>query len=153
RVYVYPDQRDAIFIRPGDRAEISMTERPETSLEARVTRMTGELDPRTRTLLTEIDFDNRRGRILPGSFVQVSLRVRTPVYLEIPSDALVMRGAKPFVAVVTPENRIAFRPINIASDDGQQVRITSGLKKGERIALNVGESVAEGQEIQPMSDQ
>jgi membrane fusion protein, multidrug efflux system len=153
RVYVYPDQRDAIFIRAGDRAEISMTERPESSLQARVTRMSGELDPRTRTLLTEIDFDNRKGRILPGSFVQVSLRVRTPAYLEVPSDALVMRGPKPFVAVVTPENKINFRVVDIANDDGQQVRIVSGLKKGERIALNVGESVAEGQEIQPVSGQ
>jgi len=153
RVYVYPDQRDAIFIRAGDRAEISMTERPESSLQARVTRMSGELDPRTRTLLTEIDFDNRKGRILPGSFVQVSLRVRTPAYLAVPSDALVMRGSKPFVAVVTPENKINFRVVDIANDDGQQVRIASGLKKGERIALNVGESVAEGQEIQPVSGQ
>lgn len=151
RVYVYPDQRDAIFIHPGDPAQISMPERPEVKLAARVTRLSGELDPRTRTLLTEIDFDNSRGIILPGSFVQVTLRVPAPAYLQIPSEALVMRGEKPFVAVVTPENKVTFRPVTIADDDGQHVTVLSGLKKGERIALNLGQSVTEGQEIQPVS--
>jgi len=149
RLYVYPDQHDATFVHVGDPAEISMTERPGVKLAAKVTRLTGELDPKTRTLLTEIDFDNRRGVIVPGSFVQISLRVRAPGYPEIPSDALVMRGDKPFVAVVTPANTVTFRPIVPSGDDGQHVRILSGLKPGERVALHLGESVAEGEKVQP----
>ena len=86
---------------------------------------------------------------MPGSFVEVSLRVRTPAYLQVPSDALVMRGDKPFVAVITPENTVSFRPITPSGDDGQHVRVLTGLKKGERVALNLGESVAEGDRVQP----
>jgi membrane fusion protein, multidrug efflux system len=149
RVYVYPDQHDATFVHVGDRAEISMTERPGLKLAASVTRLSGELDSKTRTLLTEIDFDNRHGVIVPGSFVQVALRVRAPAYLEIPSNALVMRGAKPFVAVVTPAGTVTFRPIVPSGDDGQHVRVLSGLKAGERVALHLGESVAEGEKVQP----
>ena len=149
RVYAYPDQHDATFVRAGDPAEITLSERPGITLGARVTRLSGELDPKTRTLLTEIDFDNRDGLIVPGSFVEVSLRVRTPAYLQVPSDALVMRGDKPFVAVITPENTVTFRPITPSGDDGQHVRVLTGLKKGERVALNLGESVAEGDRVQP----
>ena len=71
RVYAYPDQHDATFVHAGDPAEITLSERPGIRLGARVTRLSGELDPKTRTLLTEIDFDNRDGLIVPGSFVEV----------------------------------------------------------------------------------
>ncbi|MBZ5563221.1 MAG: efflux RND transporter periplasmic adaptor subunit [Acidobacteriia bacterium] len=152
RVYVYPDQRDAHFIRVGDSAEITLPERPEVHLRARVARTSGELDTKTRTMLTEIDFDNRRGVILPGSFVQVNLQIHQPQSgaLEIPSEALVMRGSKPFVAVITPGNQVVHRPVVIGVDEGPRVRIVSGLKAGERIAVNLGESVADGSRVQPV---
>jgi len=153
RVYVYPDQRNAHFIRVGDPVEITPPERPELHLHAAVTRTSGQLDTKTRTLLTEIDFDNRNGIILPGSFVQVNLRVRESGIgsLEVPSEALVMRGAKPFVAVVTPDNRVFYRPVVTGEDEGPWVRIVSGLTKGQRIALNLGESVADGSRVQPVA--
>lgn len=152
RVYVYPDQRDAHYIRAGDPAEITLPERPEVHLRARVARTSGELDSRTRTMLTEIDFDNRSGVILPGSFAQVTLRVHQPRSgaLEIPSEALVMRGTKPFVAVITPGDTVVHRPVVIGVDEGPRVRIVSGLRAGERVAVNLGESVADGGRIQPV---
>jgi membrane fusion protein, multidrug efflux system len=151
RVYVYPDQRDARSIHVGDPVEITLPERPEIHLRAAVSRLSGELDTKTRTMLTEIDFDNASNAILPGSFVQVNLRVRAAGSggVEIPSEALVMRGEKPFVAIVTADNRIVHRPVAIGVDEGPTVRIVSGLVKGERIALNVGDNLTDGSHIQP----
>jgi membrane fusion protein (multidrug efflux system) len=155
RVYVYPDQRDARFIRVGDPAEITPPERPELRLHSTVTRTSGQLDTKTRTMLTEIDFNNSSNVILPGGFVQVNLKIRQSGSgsLEIPSEALVMRGEKPFVAVVTSDNRVLHRPVVIGVDEGPWVRIVSGLKKGERIALNLGDSIPDGSSIQPVSSQ
>src|SRR5438105_4570807 len=45
RVYAYPDQHDATFVHAGDPAEITLSERPGIRLGARVTRLSGELDP------------------------------------------------------------------------------------------------------------
>jgi hypothetical protein len=61
-----------------------------------------------------------------------------------------MRNDKPFVAVVRPDNTLVYRPVVIGVDEGPRVRIVSGLQKGERIALNLGESLAEGSHIQPV---
>jgi len=152
RVYVYPDQRDAHFIHVNDPVEITPPERPELHLPASVTRISGQLDNRTRTMLTEIDFKNTSDLILPGSFVQVSLRIHQPDSggLEIPSESLVMRGDKPFVALVRPGNTIAFQPVVIGVDEGPVVRIVSGLKKGDQIALNLGDNIEQGSHIQPV---
>jgi hypothetical protein len=103
-------------------------------------------------MLTEIDFNNTADVILPGSFVQVGLRIRQAGSgdLEIPAEALILRNNKPFVAVVKPDNTITFQAVVIGVDEGPHVRIVSGLKKGERLALNLGDSLAEGSHIQPV---
>jgi RND family efflux transporter MFP subunit len=153
RVYVYPDQRDAHFIRVNDPVEIVPPERPELHLRASVTRISGQLDNRTRTMLTEIDFTNTSDVILPGSFVQVNLRIHQASSggLEIPSESLILRGDKPFVAVVRPDNTFAYQPVVIGVDEGAVIRIVSGLKKGDQIAVNLGDNVPEGSHIQPVA--
>jgi RND family efflux transporter MFP subunit len=153
RVYVYPDQQDAHSIRVDDPVEIVPPERPELHLHASVTRISGQLDNRTRTMLTEIDFKNSSDVILPGSFVQVNLQIHQAGsgQLEIPSEALILRGDKPFVALVRPDNTIAYQPVVIGVDEGPVVRIVSGLKKGDQIAVNLGDNVTEGSHIQPVA--
>ena len=122
-------------------------------LHASVTRMSGQLDNRTRTMLTEIDFHNSSDVILPGSFVQVNLRIHQTGSggVQIPSESLILRGDKPFVAIVKADNTIAYQPVVIGVDEGPVVRIVSGLKKGDQIAVNLGDNVAEGSHIQPVA--
>jgi membrane fusion protein, multidrug efflux system len=66
-------RRTLRYVRNGDDGHDSRSGQPESeSRGARVTRTSGEIDPKTRTLLVEIDVDNPHNRILAGSFVQVS---------------------------------------------------------------------------------
>src|SRR5262249_54726336 len=105
RVYVYLDQSSAAFVHAGDLAEIRAPGRPGLTRKAPVARTAGQLAPRTRTMLTEIDVDDADGAIVPGSFVQVTLETRRPPSLEVPAEALVMRNEKPHVAVVDAAHR------------------------------------------------
>ena len=151
RVTAYLDQRDAPFVHVDDPAEITLPEQPGWEGVGRVSRASGELDPKTRTMLVEVDLQNRDGRIVPGSFVRVALRIGIPQGLEAPVEALVLRGKEPFVAVVTEENRVAFRKVRLAGDDGVQVRVLEGLTEGQRVALNIGDSIADGDPVQPVA--
>jgi RND family efflux transporter MFP subunit len=150
RIYVYVDQAHASYVRNGDAVTIVDQANPSLKLEARVTRTSGAIDEKTRTLLVEIDVDNPRNRILAGSFVQVELKVKTPSYVEVPSDALIVRGAQTFVAVVTPDNTIKFTQVAVAEQTGETARLFSGLDEGERVARSIGERVAEGGKVQPV---
>jgi RND family efflux transporter MFP subunit len=152
RVYVYLAQADAAFVHVGNVADIRVPERPGRTYKASVTRISGELDPRTRMMLTELDVDNQAGEIVPGSFIEASLAIKTPPYVEIPSEALVLRNdTKTFVAVVSPDRKVHFQPVIVAYDDGQVVRLISGLSAGQKVALNLGDSVAEGAIVRPES--
>ncbi|HVZ73821.1 MAG TPA: efflux RND transporter periplasmic adaptor subunit [Polyangia bacterium] len=147
RIYVYLDQSAAPFVRAGDTADVRVAERPGFVRKAQVTRVAGELATRTRTMLTEIDVDNKDGAILPGSFVTVTLEIKTPPTIQVPAEALVLRGERPFVAVVSEDHKVHFKPVVVADDDGQTARLASGLAPGERVALNLGE-VEEGAVVQ-----
>ncbi len=153
RIYVYLDQRNAAFVRKGDAAEVIDPARPEVRLTAMVNRISGELDDKTRTMLVELDLDNRRGTILPGGFVQVVLKLSSPPFVQIPAEALLMRGEKALAAVVGDGNRVTFRPLTIAESDGKTVRLSSGLSRGERVILNPGWGITEGAVVQPLQSQ
>jgi RND family efflux transporter MFP subunit len=151
RVYIYLDQKDAALVRVGNRAEISDSSRPEVKLAASITRISGELDPKTRTLLAELDLDNRQGLLLAGSFVLVSLKFNTVPAIEIPADALLMKGENAFVAVIESGNTVKFRPVVPSDSDGKAVRISSGLKEGEQVVLNPGFGISENEHVQPVT--
>ena len=151
RVYAYVDQAHAAYINPGDPAIITDPARPEVRIAARVARTSGEIDEKTRTLLAEIDLDNPRNRILAGSFVQVQLAVRTPRYVEVPSDCLIVHGDKNLVAVVGSDNRVHLRPVVVVDHTGEKVRVLSGVSEGERVARSLGDAVPDGALVRPSS--
>ena len=150
RVYAYVDQQSAPLVTVGAPAEITVPDQPGVRVVARVSRVSGQLDSRTRTLLAEVDVANHAEDILPGSFVTVALEVKGHGYAEVPAGALVVRGDTTLVAVVDSTNRVSFRRVVVAHDDGVGAAIASGLAPGERVVLNPGDAVSEGARVQPV---
>jgi len=143
RVTFYVDQKDAPFVRAGTPVQISQQERPEINLRAAIARVAGQLDDHTRTMLAEVELGNRDGRFVPGGFAQVTLQVKAPPQLEVPVEAVVSRQDKSFVPVVAG-GRVTYRPVQLAENDGQNVRVLSGLADGDVVALNLGNNVNDG---------
>jgi len=148
RVTVFVDQRDAGDMKIGDSAEITVAERPDLKLEAKVSRKSGELDPRSRTMLTEIELDNSQGQVLTGSFVDVKIGVSAPDALQVPAEALVMRGTKSFLPVISKDGIAHYREVRLGENDGVKLTVLAGIDEGEMIALNVGNTLVEGHPVQ-----
>ncbi len=150
RVYVYLGQSDAPFVREGTPVKLQSDAHPGETLDATVTRITRELDARTRTMLTEIDVDNARGWAYPGLYVRVSMTLDNPSELGVPADAVFIRDGKPVVAVVEG-GRARFTSIEAGDDDGRVVRVLSGLREGDLVALHIGDEISDGAVVQPVA--
>lgn len=150
KVYAYSDQNNANYIQVGDRAEIWDSTRSEEKVPATVSRTSVELSARTRTLLLQFDVDNTKRVLVPGSFVRLALVIKTPPRVEVPVEALIFRGNVPFVAVITENNTVAFHQVAIAFSDAKTARLLSGVKEGERVAMNLGAGVEEGDTVRPV---
>jgi membrane fusion protein, multidrug efflux system len=150
RVYVYLDQKHSALVRIADPARVFDAARPEVSLTAQVTRTSIELDAKTRTLLTEIDVDNRSGKLIPGSFVKVALHLKMPPAVQAPCEALVVREEKTCVGILTEDLKVSYREVGVLDSDGKMMTICSGLLEGEKVLLNPGIGLSDGDKVQPV---
>jgi RND family efflux transporter MFP subunit len=153
RIFVYVDQRDAADVTRGSPVTIQDPSRPGVTLTGTVSRFTGELDPQTRTLLAEIDVPNHKNVMVAGGIVQVTIDVHSPPFLHVPAAAVFATGPRNYVAIVTPQNRVAVHEIRVMENDGEIIHFTSDSVRAEdRAALDLGHSVANGQLVQPANE-
>ena len=139
RITVFVEQSDASLVKAGTPVDIVVPGSADT-LHAKITRLTGELDNRTRMMLAEIEYNNPTNAIIAGSFLKVLIHLPAQEFISIPAQALVVRGDKYFAPVIK-DNRIFYRPIKIGSGDGLQYRVYSGLQEGDVVGLNIGNSL------------
>jgi membrane fusion protein (multidrug efflux system) len=147
KVNAYVDQRYAPFVHPGLPVQLFLSERMDERFPGTIARVAGALDRRTRMLPIEVDFDNAEKKIVAGSFVQVEVEVPSPPYQSIPVQALITQDGKPVVAMVTPEKKLKFTPVEIVDNDGSMITLSSGVKEGDLLALNIGEGIKDGQTV------
>ena len=149
RVYCYVQQQDVPFINVGAVAEVIDASNPERRMKAKVSRMTGELETRTRTMQIEINIDNTEGFLVAGSFANVVLHIPIQSYPQIPVSGLLVRGNDNFVAMVENDT-LRYKPIRVATTDGNTVTVAEGLQKGDRIAINLPDEMTDGAKVQPI---
>jgi RND family efflux transporter MFP subunit len=152
RVDVFVDQHDAAFVARDQDVEITLNDQPDFKLNGHVSRVSGELDARTKMLLTEIDIMNKNPRIVAGSFVKVALRIKSPPYLQAPVEALLLKDDKTYLTTVTPDNRIKLQLVKIVGNDGHLLWIQSGVETGTTVALSVGDTVPDGGKVRPTDE-
>ena len=149
RIYVYVDQKDAGFIKVGYPVEVGLLENPDLKIKATITRINGQLDLRTRMMTAEVDLDNKDQQIIAGSYVQVHINgpVSKEAKIEVPSNALVFHKNNAMIAIIDKDSILHFKPIKVGENSGDKAIILEGLTDGQRVALNIGESVLEGQKV------
>ncbi len=151
RVYVNVPQiysRDAL---PGAKAQLTFAEYPGRSFEGTLVRTSKSIDLSSRTLLVEVDVDNRLGEITPGAYTEVHMKVHQPVAtVTIPVSALLFRKEGLRVATVehTADGDVArLIPIVLGHDDGDTVQVVSGLDPRMRIIADPPDSVIDGEKV------
>ena len=152
RVDVYVEQKDVPYVHVGDMADVTDGANPDRKVRARIARTSDQLDPRTRTLFTELDVDNSEGFLVPGSFAYVTLHVPVPSYPEIPVAGLLVRGTNTFIAAVSADSMVRLQPVKVATTDGTRVSLAEGGRVGERVALNLPDEVSDGSRIRPIEN-
>src|SRR5229473_4564485 len=148
RVYVNVPQFDSPEIRPGLRAELALTEFPGRRFQGTVVRSSGAIDTTTRTLLTEIDVDNSARLLKPGGYVEVHLKLPSPVNtFTLPVNATIFKSAGLQVAIVKDGKNINLVSIAPGRDFGTEMEVLAGLKGDESVVINPPDSLTSGEPV------
>ena len=150
RVFTNVPQADAASMTSGQKATVSIRELPGSNYTGTVTRTSDAIDPGTRTLLVEVDLENKDMRILPGMYATVQFNIRDaapPVML--PANGLIMRSAGPQAAVVDSNNTVHMHTLVLGRDTGSSVEVLSGLEPDDVVITSAGDRVVDGATVQP----
>jgi RND family efflux transporter MFP subunit len=153
RVYINVPQahsRDAI---PGVEADVTLDEFPGRRFKGVLARNTQSIDSASRTLLAEVAVDNPTGELLPGSYGQVHLKLRSSnATLLVPVNTLIFRSEGIQVAVVGPDQRVVLKKISIGRDFGTEVEVVAGLEPTDAVIVNPSDSITAGSQVRVVKE-
>ncbi len=145
-VYVYVPQDRTAQIKVGDNVQILQPSAPERPIIGRIARTAGAIDNTTRTLQVDVEVPNPKLDLLPGSYVEVALKMDSSGALVLPTNTLLFGAGGPFVAVVK-DGLVLRKKVTLGIDYGSMVEIKSGVTTADEIILNPPDSIIDGQKI------
>ncbi len=110
-------------------------------------RTSNAIDSVTRTLMAEIQVENRDGKLMSGTYATVTfnnIRALPPVV--VPGDTLITRSSGTMVAVVR-NHTVQLQPVKVGRDYGATVEIRDGLQEGDLVVVNPGDSAKNGARV------
>ncbi len=123
------------------------------SFPGRVARYADKLSSGTRTMDTEVDVPNPRLLLIPGMFAEVNLTlVHRDGVLAVPIPAVDLDSGDESsgqVVVVTAENRLETRKVQIGMQNPTSIEIRSGLHAGDLVVLGNRSRLEAGQKVRP----
>jgi RND family efflux transporter MFP subunit len=131
----------------GDSALIKLPAMKGRSVEGKVTRTAWALDPKTRTIRTEIDIPNPDGKLRPGLYAYATVIVEEHRnVLTIPTTAVVQDKDKTFCVTVV-DGKAVRKLVETGLNDGTRTEVVSGLEGSELVVKANAASLSDGQGI------
>jgi len=152
RVYANLPQIYSGNVKRGSKIDLTFAEHAGKTYQGTLVRTADAIDPVSRTLLVEIDVDNRIGELLPGSLAQVHFKTPAagPTFI-VPAAALIFRKEGLRVGVLLNGNTAHLVPVVIGEDDGANVQIVTGLGLGDQVIQDPPDSLIEGEKVRVVS--
>jgi multidrug efflux pump subunit AcrA (membrane-fusion protein) len=154
RVFINVPQIYSNDAKSSATANLTLAQFPGRQFQGKLVRNASSIDLATRTLLVEVDVNNRTGELLPGSYVEVHLKLASgkPTIL-LPVSALIFRAQGLQVATVGNDDRAHLNTIVLGRDYGTQVEVASGLTLDQKVIDNPPDSIGEGDQVRVIQPQ
>lgn len=148
RLFVNVPQSYAQQFTTGMKAQLVVPSLPGQFFDAVLTGNSHAVNVTTGTMQIELQVNNSAHNLLPGGYGNVHFKlVRASNQVEIPATALIFRKEGMSVAVLSADNHVQFRSIQIGHDLGNVVEVVAGLSAGERIVDAPPDSLEQNDQV------
>jgi membrane fusion protein (multidrug efflux system) len=160
-------QDAGLKVRPGSKIRVKPSDLAGEEFEGRVTAVDAVVDEATRNVQVQATLSNPRGKLRPGMFVQVELRLGdSRAVVPLPASAISYAPYGDSVYVVTdlkdPKGQtyrgVRQQFVKVEGARGDQVGVISGVKPGEEVVtsgvfrLRNGAAVKVNNKVQPSNN-
>jgi RND family efflux transporter MFP subunit len=154
QVVVRADESQLSQVQVGQSVALSVESFPKEAFAGTVKGIAPVLDPRTRSVVVQIDVPDPQGKLKPGMFAQLAIQIgQRSATLMVPKEAILRVGSvDPSAPVQTivysvTESRVHRQTVSLGATDGKNVEILQGLQEGVDLVLNPRPDFLEGELI------
>ena len=138
------------FIKIGLPVDIKFSSYKDKIYEGKVDSFASRISEETRTLATRIKMDNLSGEILPGSFLEISIKYDVRESLSIPDTSTIVEGENVFIYKVNDKNKALKTKISIGDRYVGFVEVLDGINSGDKIVAEGTKKVRPNLTIRPI---
>ena len=138
------------FIKVGLPVDIKFSGYKNKIYKGEVDSFASRISEDTRALATRIKMNNSSGEILPGSFLEISIKYDVRNNLSAPDTSTIVEGENVFIYKVDDKNKVAKTKVTIGDRYLGFVEILDGLNKGDKIVAEGTKKVRPNLTIRPI---
>jgi Cu(I)/Ag(I) efflux system membrane fusion protein len=129
-------EEDSSRLAVGQALEARVPAFPGRTFQGVISNISPDINPDTHTLQVRSKVANADGRLKPRMLASVTIFTRPGKALAVPQDALVFDTDGYYAFVKGGDGKIFRRKVDVVSSGSGPVRVRSGLKTGERVAVS-----------------
>jgi membrane fusion protein (multidrug efflux system) len=138
------------FIKVGLPVDIKFSGYKDKIYKGNVDSFASRISEETRSLATRIKMDNLSGEILPGSFLEISIKYDVRKSLSIPDTSTIVEGENVFIYKVDEKNKALKTKITTGDRYIGFVEVLNGLNSGDKIVAEGTKKVRPNLTIRPI---
>ena len=138
------------FIKVGLPVDIKFSGSKDKTYKGSVDSFASRISEETRSLATRIKMDNLSGEILPGSFLEISIKYDVRESLSIPDTSTIVEGENVFIYKVNDKNKALKTKITTGDRYIGFVEVLNGLNSGDKIVAEGTKKVRPNLTIRPI---
>jgi len=138
------------FIKVGLPVDIKFSGYKNKTYKGEVNSFASRISEDTRSLATRIKMDNISGDILPGSFLEISIKYDVRDGLSAPDTSTIVEGENVFIYKVDEKNKVMKTKVILGDRYLGFVEILDGLNNGDKIVAEGTKKVRPNLTIRPI---
>ena len=138
------------FIKVGLPVDIKFSGYKNKIYKGEVDSFASRISEDTRALATRIKMDNMSGEILPGSFLEISIKYDVRNALSAPDTSTIVEGENVFIYKVDEKNKVMKTKVALGDRYLGFVEILEGLNNGDKIVAEGTKKVRPNLTIRPI---
>lgn len=148
RIFTKVPQPYVTLLKAHQPVDFEVRNYPGRRFTAYLDRTAGALDQSSRTLLTQLDYDNRNNDLWAGMYGEAIFNMqRDKPILTLPTSALIFESEGMLVAVVNGD-KVHFKKVTLGRDFGTDVEVLTGVSNEDKVVTNPGEKINDGTTVQ-----
>ena len=138
------------FIKVGLPVDIKFSGYKNKIYKGVVDSFASRISEDTRSLATRVKIDNMSGEILPGSFLEISIKYDVRESLSAPDTSTIVEGTNVYIYKVDEKNKVMKTKVTIGDRYLGFVEIIDGLNNGDKIVSEGTKKVRPNLTIRPI---